>query len=321
MVENAPRPAFVWGALLTLYLAWGSTYLAIAVAVDTLPPFLMAAIRFATAGLVLLGWSFLRERRSLVLPTRREWRDSAIVGAFLLGGGMGLVSFGEQTVPSGIAALLVAMMPVWIVILGWIVLRERTPAVAVAGIVVGFAGVAFLVGPTVFGGDGALDPLGLAALIVSPVLWAAGSLFASHRARLPARPLVATAVQMLTGSVVLALMAIVTGEPGRLRVDAVSTASLAGLAYLTAVGSLVAFTAYGWLLRVAPLQWVTTYAYVNPVVAVGLGALILREPIDGRQLAAGAIIIAAVALIVTTRGWMVGPRSRPVAATEPVRAA
>src|SRR4249919_3894870 len=143
-----PGPPSIWAGMLVLYTVWGSTYLAISIAVETFPPFIMAAIRFGLAGLILLTWSMLRDRGSFVWPTRREWRDSAIVGALLLGGGMGLVAFGEQTVPSGIAALLIAMMPVWVAILGGIFLGERLPRLAVVGIAVGFAGIAILVGPS-----------------------------------------------------------------------------------------------------------------------------------------------------------------------------
>src|SRR6478736_9046403 len=203
-----PRGAPVWAGMLVLYLVWGSTYLAISIAVETLPPFLMAAVRFSLAGLILLAWSVAREGRAFVVPSRREWRDSAIVGALLLGGGMGLVAFGEQTVPSGIAALLIAMMPVWVAILGGIFLGERLPRLAVLGIAVGFAGVAILVGPSALGGVGALEPIGLVACLLSPVAWATGSLFASHRASLPRPPLVATGLQMLLGGLVLAAAAI-----------------------------------------------------------------------------------------------------------------
>jgi drug/metabolite transporter (DMT)-like permease len=300
----------VWSALFVLYLVWGSTYLGIAIAIETIPPFLMAGARFAIAGAVLLGWSIAREGRGFIWPTRREWRDTFIVGALLLGGGMGLVSFGEQTVASGIAALLIAMMPVWVAILGRVFLGQHLPRVAIAGIVVGFVGVAILVGPTLVGGSGALDPVGLAALIVSPLMWASGSLYASHRAVLPARPLVATGTQMLAGALVLTVMATATGELPRLRLDAVSTESLIAFGYLTVVGSLIAFTTYGWLLRVAPLPLIATYAYVNPVVAVALGAFVRHEQIGASQLLAGAVIVAAVALIVTTRGRMSAPRPR-----------
>ncbi|HSK51335.1 MAG TPA: EamA family transporter, partial [Clostridia bacterium] len=156
--SRAVNRGSVWLGLLVLYVVWGSTYLGIAVAVETIPPFLMAAIRFALAGLVLLTWSIVRARGAFVAPTLREWRDSAIVGGMLLGGGMGLVAWGEQTIPSGIAALIIALMPVWVAIFGRLFLGERLPRIAIVGIVVGFAGVALLVGPTIVGGAGALDP-------------------------------------------------------------------------------------------------------------------------------------------------------------------
>ena len=315
-----PERGTIWLGLLVLYVVWGSTYLGIAVAVETIPPFLMAAVRFAIAGTVLMTWSLLRARRSFVTPTRREWRDTIIVGTLLLGGGMGMVAFGEQTIPSGIAALLIAMMPVWVAIFGRVFLGERLPRIAAVGIVVGFVGVAILVGPTLLGQRGALDPLGLVAIIVSPIAWSLGSLYASHRATLPRQPLVATGTQMLAGGAALALMAAVTGEFSRYDAAAVSPDSIGALAYLTVIGSLLAFTAYGWLLRVAPLPLIATYAYVNPVVAVLLGAAVRDEPIDPRTLVAGAVIIGAVALIVTARGRMTAPALRSSAAPSPGRA-
>jgi drug/metabolite transporter (DMT)-like permease len=300
--------------MLVLYLVWGSTYLGIAIAVETIPPFLMAAMRFGSAGLLLLAWSMIRGGGRSVLPTRREWRDSAIVGGLLLGGGMGMVAWGEQTIPSGITALLIAMMPVWVAIFGRLLLGERLPGLAVIGIVVGFIGVAILVGPTILGDAGALDPLGLVAIIVSPISWSLGSLYASHRATLPGQPLVATSAQMLTGTVALLVLALLNDEPGRWDPATISTDSLAALGYLTVVGSLLAFTVFGWLLRVAPLPLVATYAYVNPVVAVILGALVRQEPIDLRTLIAGAVIVGAVALIVTARGRMRAPVPREAVA-------
>ena len=276
----APRGGPVWLGMLVLYLVWGSTYLGIAVAVETIPPFLMAAVRFTLAGLILLTWSIARERGAFVPPTRREWRDSAVVGALLLGGGMGMVAFGELTIPSGIAALFIAMMPIWVAVLGRVFLGERLPRMASVGIVVGFLGVAILVAPSLTGGVGALDPLGLAAVLISPIAWASGSLFASHRAVLPKRPLVATGVQMLVGGFVLFVMSGLSGEFARFDLAAVSRESLIALLYLLVLGSLVAFTVYGWLMRVAPLPLIATYAFVNPVVAVILGALVLGEAID-----------------------------------------
>jgi drug/metabolite transporter (DMT)-like permease len=299
----------IWVGLLILYVVWGSTYLGIAIAVDTIPPFLMAGIRFLIAGFVLLGWSVARDGRSFRPPSVREWRDSTIVGGLLLGGGMGMVAFGEQTVPSGIAALFIAMMPVWVAVLGRIFLGERLPRLAVFGIVLGFAGVAILIGPSALGGTGALEPLGLGAILLSPIAWSSGSLFASHRATLPGRPLVATGAQMVSGGLVLVAMSLVSGELVGFRPEAVSIDSLLAMAYLTVIGSLLAFTAYGWLLRVAPLPLIATYAYVNPIVAVILGAIVLHEPIELRTLVAGAVIIVSVAVIVTARGRMSAPRA------------
>jgi drug/metabolite transporter (DMT)-like permease len=199
-------------------------------------------------------------------------------------------------------------MPVWVAILGRVFLGEQLPRVAMFSIALGFAGVAILVGPSAFGGTGALDPLGLAAVLLSPVAWSTGSLFASHRAVLPRRPLVATGVQMVLGGLVLLAMGTVTGEFGQLHLGAVTAESVLALLYLLVMGSLVAFTVYGWMLRVAPLPLVATYAYVNPVVAVILGAAILGETIEPRTVVAGAIIVVSVAVTVTARGRMRGPR-------------
>lgn len=323
MPNDVPRAAprgRIWLGMLVLYVVWGSTYLGIAVAVDTIPPFLMAAIRFALAGLVLLTWSVVRARGAFVMPSRREIRDSAIVGGLLLGGGMGMVAWGEQTIPSGITALIIALMPVWVAVLGRVLLGERLPGIAVVGIVVGFVGVGILVTPTLTGASGALDPLGLLAVLVSPISWSIGSLFASHRATLPRQPLVATGLQMVTGSLVLLVMALVSGEPWTFDASAVSTESLLALAYLTVIGSLVAFTAYGWLLRVAPLPFIATYAYVNPVVAVILGTTLGGETLDARTILAGVVIVGAVALIVTARSRMAAPRQVPREPSVPARA-
>src|SRR6476469_8882178 len=308
----------IWLGMLVLYVVWGSTYLGIAIAVDTIPPFLMAAARFLLAGAILLAWSVAREGRSFIRPTRREWRDSAIVGALLLGGGNGLVAFGEQTVPSGIAALLVGRMPVWVAILGGIFLGDRLPRLAVIGIAIGFAGVAILVGPSALGGSGTLDPVGLAACLLAPIAWAGGSLFASRRASLPGRPLVATGLQMVLGGLVLGVMATLSGEFGTFDATAVTRDSLIAFAYLTVIGSILAFTVYGWMLRAAPLPLVATYAYVNPVVAVILGWLVLGEAIEPRTVLAGGVIIFAVALIVTARGRMKRPGQVEAGAAEAV---
>jgi drug/metabolite transporter (DMT)-like permease len=289
----------LWLALGTVYVVWGSTYLGIALAIESMPPFLMLALRFLVAGGVLVGWELARNGRA-VLPTWRELRDSAIVGALLLGIGNGFVGFGERTVPSGIAAILVAMMPLWLAVFAWLYFRERLPRIAVLGVIVGLLGVAFLVWP-VGAGANSFDALGIGVLLIAPIGWTHGSLFSAHRAHLPSRPLMASGFQMLAGAVVLALEGVVTGELGAVHPEAVTLTSLLALVYLITIGSMVGYNAYAWLLRHAPLSLVGTYAYVNPIVAVALGALFLSEAITARTLVASAVIVAAVAMIVTAR--------------------
>jgi drug/metabolite transporter (DMT)-like permease len=229
---------------------------------------------------------------------------------------MGFVAYAEQTVPSGIAALLVATMPIWVAVLGGVFLGERMPRLAMVGIIVGFVGVSVLLAPSIVGGVGALDPIGLAFGLLSPLAWAMGSLFASHRAVLPDRPLAATGWQMILGGMVLSVMALVNGELGHFDIGAVTRDSVIAYLYLVVIGSLLAFTVFGRMLRVAPLPLVTTYAYVNPVVAVVLGAIVLGEAIDARTVIAGTIIVGAVALIITARGRMSAPRSADVATAD-----
>jgi len=288
-----------WAALLTLYVVWGSTYLGIRIAVESIPPFSMGALRFLVAGAILFALTSRRGDRSGDRLGPAQWRAAAIAGTALLLGGMGMVAVGEQTVASGIAALFIATLPLWIAVLGRVFLGVRLTRPVVAGIILGFAGVALLVAP--LGGGAALEPVGMAALIVSPIAWASGTLY-SRRAPLPRRPLVSTAMQMLMGGLALAVVAIATGEPGRVQVETVSPASLAALAYLIGIGSLVGFTCYVWLVQNAPVTTIATYAYVNPVVAVALGAVILGEPVGPRTLVAGAVIVVAVALIIAAQG-------------------
>jgi drug/metabolite transporter (DMT)-like permease len=300
----------VWTAILILYVVWGSTYLGIRIAVGSIPPFAMAAVRFALAGAVLLTAVYVLRRGSVPRPSLREWRDCFIVGALLMGGGMGAVAWGEQTVPSGITALLIAMMPVWVAVFGRIFLGERLPRTATIGIATGMLGVAILVGPSV-AIDGSLDPAGIVALIISPMSWAAGSLFSANRARLPKDPFITTGMQMVAGSTVLAGASLVSGELASFRIETVTTNSLIALVYLTAIGSLVAFTAYAWVLRHAPLPLIATYAFVNPIVAVFLGWLILQEEVTPRQVIAGGVIVVGVALIVAARSRMKSVRPAP----------
>ena len=296
-----PSGAALWANMAVIYVVWGSTYFGIAIAIETMPPFLMAAIRFGIAGLILLAFDLLRHPEARRWPTRRQLRDSAIVGGLLLGVGNGFVVFGQSLqVPSGVAAILIAMMPLWFALLGWLYLRERLPRLVVGAIAVGFAGTALLIWP---GGDGAnsFDPLGVLILLLAPLGWAHGSIYSQRRAQLPPSPLTASGIQMLAGGAVTFAEALVTGEPARFHPEAISTASLLALVYLIFIGSMLAYTSYAWLLRNAPLSLVGTYAYVNPVVAVGLGTLFLGETLSVRTIVASAIILAAVAIIVTTR--------------------
>ena len=314
---HRPSALQLWGAMGILYVVWGSTYFGIAVSIETIPPFFMGAIRFAIAGVLLLTWELLRHRGELSWPSRREWRDSAIVGALLLGFGNGFVALGERTVPSGIAAILIAMMPLWLAVFGWLYFRDRLPRIVVVGVAMGLVGVALLVWP-VGAGANAFDAFGIVVLMLSPIAWSHGSLFSARVAHLPGRPLVATSLQMLIASVMLALGGVLTGELSVFHPEAVSTRSLVALGYLIAIGSMLAFNAYAWLLRNAPLSLIGTYAYVNPVVAVGLGAIFLAEPISLRTLVAAAVILAAVAMIVTARGRL--SRTVPVERASPASA-
>lgn len=304
----------LWAALATVYVVWGSTYLGIAIAIETIPPFLMLAARFAIAGGVLFAWEVLRAGRGFRFPSAREWLDSAIVGALLLGIGNGFVGLAEKTVPSGIAAILIALIPLWFAVLGRAYFGEPLPRLVVVGIAIGLGGVVLLVWP--FGGDSvAIDLFGVTLLILAPIGWAHGSLYSAHKAKLPRRPLMATGLQMLAGSVALFGEGALTGELGRFDSAAISAASVWALLYLIVIGSLIAFNAYAWLLRNAPLSLVGTYAYVNPVVAVALGSLILAEPITPRILVASAVIVLAVAMIVTARGRMARADAAAEAAT------
>lgn len=303
MLERTPTPLLVAVALGIVYVVWGSTYLAIRVALETMPPFLMAAARFLVAGALLYAWAIRRGDRVQDRVGWPQWGSAFIVGGLLLFGGNGLVVWGEQTVPSGIAALLVATVALWLAVLGRIVDGERLRWPAVAGLAVGFGGVAVLVQPS---GAGGLDPVGTAAILVAALSWAGGSLW-SRRLPLPRRPLVATAIEMLAGGTVLAVVGVAGGELGRLDLGAISGASLAALAYLVVFGSIVAFSAYVWLLRAATTSLVGTYAYVNPVVAVLLGWALLGEAVTARTLIAGTIIVAGVALIVAARQRAVPP--------------
>ena len=285
--------ARIWIALLVVYVVWGSTYLAIRIAIETLPLFFMAGVRFLVAGAVLYAWAVRRGDRARDAPGAAQWRAAALVGAGLFLGGNGGVVFAESRIPSGATALLVATLSLWMALLAWIALGERPPRRVLAGLPLGFAGMAILVGPVDASG---LDPLGAAACLFASLSWAAASLYSRH-APLPARTALSTAMQMICGGVWMLAASAATGELAHLRPETFSTASLAAMAYLIVAGSLLAFSAYAWLLRNAPTPLVATYAYVNPVVAVLLGWAFAGEPVTARTIAAGTTILAAVALI------------------------
>lgn len=291
------NPAAVWAAMLAVYIAWGSTYLAIRFAVETMPPFLMAGVRFLIAGSVLFVF---RRLAGDPLPRRVEVRSAGIVGLFLLLGGNGAVVWAEQTVPSGLAALMVSSSPLWMLMLEALRPKGRKPSMrALLGILLGFAGVLLLLWPGKNGGLLQLDPWGSAALIFATLAWSFGSIY-SRYATLPSSPMMGTAVEMLIGGTALMLMGSLTGEWGQVRLASISSASILGLLYLIIFGSLIGFTAYTWLLRVAPTSLVSTYAYVNPLVALVIGALIGNEEFSSRTLLAAAIILGSVALTTTS---------------------
>ena len=289
---SASRASLLAG-FAAIYIVWGSTYLAIRIAIDSIPPFLMAGVRFLVAGAALYAWSRMRGAPA---PTRRQWTAGAIVGGFLLLGGNGGVVWAEQRVASGVAALLVATVPLWIVLLEWMRGGRRPGLATAGGVLLGLAGLALLVEPGGLMGGGRIDTLGVLVLVAASLSWSVGSLYSrSHRSA--DNPLLGSAVQMLMGGVWLVLFSLATGDAMRLDPGAVTGRSLLALAYLIAFGSLVGYTAYIWLLGVTTPSRVATYAYVNPVVAVFLGWLVLDEPVTARVLVAAGVIVAAVVLI------------------------
>lgn len=283
-------------AFATVYIVWGSTYLAIRVAVEALPPFLLAAIRFLTAGVLMFAWLRLQ---GLPMPDKKQWLHATIAGVLMLLGGNGLVVWAEQTVSSSLTALLVALTPVWFALLDWARPAGRRPAVyTFAGITVGFAGVALLVSGRNSSDVAVLqNPWGVAALVMAGICWAAGSLWSRYNAK-PESPWMNSALQMICGGAALLLLSLMQGEPVHFHLAQVSTQSWLALLYLIVFGSWIAFSAYVWILKVSTPARVATYAYVNPVIAVLLGHLILDEPFGGRTLWAAAIILAGV--IITT---------------------
>ncbi len=296
MRARAPRGQII-AAFASIYTVWGSTYLAIRYAVETMPPFVMGGTRFLISGLILYAWS---RSRGAVRPTRKQWRNATIAGAFLLLGGNGGVVWAEQTVESGMTALLVSILPFWLVIIEWARPPRRRPSAAVLiGLVVGFVGLIVLIGPGDIGANG-ISLAGAIVLILASLSWAIGS-FWSRDADMPESGLLMTGMEMLGGGALLFLAGVIVGELRGFDVNAVSTASWVGWIYLIVFGSLIGFTSYIWLLdKVSPAR-LGTYAYVNPVVAVILGWAIAGETLSVRTGVAAVIVICAVALITTAR--------------------
>ena len=312
-----PAPTKIWiiVAFAALYLIWGSTYLGIRFAIETIPPFLMAGTRFLIAGLIMyaIAWS-----QGIVKSSWANWRTSLIIGACLLLGGNGGVTISEKYIGSGLAAVIVAIVPIYIVLLGWASGMAQRPTAAVwVGLVGGFIGVGILLGPSLrFSSNDEHGPaIGMSILLVSSFLWSAGSLY-SRAAKHAASPFLTAAQQMICGGILLLLTGALTGEMRRFHPGSVSILSVASFAYLIIIGAVVGYTAYIWLLRHCDPAKVATYAYVNPIVAVLLGAAFAGETLTMRTLVAAALIIGSVAMVITTqqlRARMEPPISATVA--------
>ncbi len=284
-------------AFAAVYVLWGSTYLAIRFGIETIPPFLMAGTRHLIAGLLLYTWM---RSRGTPRPSATHWRSATIIGGLMLLGGNGLVTWAEQRVPSGLAALIVASVPIWMAVLEGFEKRARPGGAVIAGLLLGLAGIALLVAPGRFAGNGHVDPIGALALLTAALCWSIGSLY-SRRVPLPASTFTATAMEMIAGGTWLWVAGLLFGEGSRLHLSAISMRSAVSLAYLILFGSLIGFTAYVWLLKATTAARVSTYAYVNPIVAVVLGTLFAGEVITARVAIAAFVIVGSVALIITSR--------------------
>ena len=303
MSADSPRsPASsiaIVAALVSVYVIWGSTYLALRWSVETIPPLLLAAVRFLTAGAVLYAWYGTRAPER---PTVAQWRIAAISGGLLLAGGNGAVVVAVQWVPSGLAALLVGAVPLWIVLVDWLFgARVRPSARSTAGVVVGFAGIALLGGSPGVGAGGAREAFGAVLVLAGGVSWSVGSIYSKYATGLP-RPGLLVSMQMLAGGGILLLMSVLAAEPFSFDVGAVTLKSALALVYLITFGAMVGYAAYIWLLSEVSPSKATTYAYVNPVVAMFLGWALADEPLTFRSLGAAAIILGAVVLITTDAG-------------------
>jgi drug/metabolite transporter (DMT)-like permease len=312
--EHRPSTSAFIVAFASIYLIWGSTYLGIRVAVETIPPFLMGTGRFLIAGCLLM---ILVRSRGAPKPTRRQWLDNAFIGAFLLLGGNGFVSWAEQSLPSGLTALIIGIQPALMVLTEWAWPGGKRPTtLTFVGLFLGFAGVAWLAAPWESSATSGVHLPAVLLVLLACGSWAFGSIWSRH-VKNPASPFLASSLQMVGGSVALFIGAVIHGELETFKVSTISGQSIAAFFYLTFVGSLVGFSTFVWLMKHTTPARVSTYAYVNPVVAVFLGWLILHEPVTTRMLLAAATIVAAVVIITTqkSRKPAITPTEAPATVT------
>ena len=296
--KSGPPLALVIAAFGAVYVIWGSTYFGMAIAIQSIPPLLMAGGRALIAGSLLYA---VVRMRGAARPAPIHWLNAAIVGGMLLAGGNGGVSWAQQFVPSGLAALVVAAVPLWMILIDW--LRpggSRPQSLVFAGLALGFVGVAFIVLGKDHAGQRIIAPIGAVVLLGATISWSIGSVWSRHLSK-PGSALLTIAMQMIAGGVLLILAGAVAGEIPRFHLSSITRASALAFAYLTFIGSLVGFTAYVWLLQVSTPARVSTYAYVNPIIAVLLGRIALDEPLPHSVILAGVLVLAGVILI-TTRG-------------------
>ena len=286
-------PVRILLAIAATWLIWGSTYLAIAFAVAELPPFIVAGVRNVVAGLLMYGW--LRARGA-PRPTAAHWRRAIIIGLLLIGIGNGAVTWSEQAEPSGVVALVVSLVPLWLLVFGWLGQQGVRPAMLeLAGVALGLAGVLLLVAPW---GDrvGAISRVGLLVLLASTLAWSIGSLYSRHLPPLP-RPLLGSGMEMLSGGAALLLVSLMTGEWRAIDLDGVTARGALSMLYLIGFGSIIGFSAYKWLLMQVRPSLAGTYAFVNPVVAILLGWTFAGEVLSSRLIVAMTMIVSAVAMI------------------------
>ena len=297
--QHPPPLRLFVAAFAAVYFIWGSTYLAILFAIETIPTFLMIGVRFAFGGVIMIALSNWGRDTDGRRPSASQWRDATISGVLLMGCGTGTVAWAEHRIPSSVAALMVATLPIWMVLFEAAHTRHWTSgARVIGGIVVGFAGVSFIIRPAGgFTAGSPIDTTGAVAVLIAAMLWALGSIYSRH-ASLPRRPALTAGMQTLCGGGILIVFGLILGEGGQLDLGAISTRSAISLAYLIVFGN-IAFLAFSWLLKASTPARVSTYAYVNPVIAVILGWALAGEVLSSVQIAAALMIVASVAMIIS----------------------